>query len=88
MFTPANVDDRLTIKQKKFHDKLFGNFFGYKGCIGKDLFEKLFVVSIHLVTKVRKNMKNKPMSFMDKIVLRKRAIIEKVNDLLKKQLPN
>ena len=37
---------------------------------------------IHLVTKIRKNMKNSLMSLYDKIMLRKRAVIEKVNDEL------
>ncbi|WP_158837965.1 IS982 family transposase [Polaribacter sp. L3A8] len=83
MFTPANVDDRFPLKQKKFHDKLFGKIFGDKGYIGKDLFERLFVDGIHLITKVRKNMKKKAMDYMDKVILRKRAIIETVNDVLK-----
>ena len=38
---------------------------------------------IHLVTKIRKNMKNSLMNLYDKIILRKRAIIETVNDELK-----
>ena len=78
MFTQANVDDRLPLKQKKFHDKIFGD----KGYIGKDLFDKLFIDGIHLITKVRKNMKKKALDFMDKVILRKRAIIETVNDVL------
>ncbi len=79
MFTPGNVDDRFPLKQKKFHDKLFGN----KGYIGKDLFERLFVDGIHIITKVRKNMKKIAMSYVDKVILRKRVIIESVNDVLK-----
>jgi len=83
MFTPANVDDRFPLKEKKFHDKIFGRIFGDKGYIGKDLFDKLFVDGIHLITKVRKNMKKKAMDFNDKVLLRKRAIIETINDVLK-----
>jgi len=41
------------------------------------------VDDINLVTKVRKNMKNSLMSLYDKILLRKRAVIETVNDELK-----
>ncbi len=60
-----------------------GKIFGDKGCIGKDLFERLFVDGIYLIIKVRKNMKKKAMDYMDKVILRKRAIIETVNDVLK-----
>nr|WP_262885931.1 transposase [Tenacibaculum maritimum] len=37
--------------------------------LGKDLFDKLFVDGIHLVTKLRKNMKKKALDFMDKVYL-------------------
>jgi len=83
LLTPGNVDDRFPLKQQKFIDKIFGKIYGDKGYIGKDLFDKLFVDGIHLITKVRKNMKKKAMDFMDRVILRKRAIIESVNDLLK-----
>lgn len=83
VLTPGNVDDRFPLKQQKFIDKVFGKIYGDKGYIGKDLFDKLFVDGIHLVTKVRKNMKKKAMNFMDRVILRKRAVIESVNDILK-----
>lgn len=51
--------------------------------VGKSLFEMLFVDDIHLITKVRKNMKNSLMNLQDKLRLRKRAVIETVNDELK-----
>ncbi len=44
---------------------------------------KLFENGIHLITKIKKKMKNKLMLMSDKILLRKRAIIESVNNLLK-----
>ena len=56
---------------------------GYKGYISKNLFEKLFVDGVHLITKIKKNMKNSLMLLQDKIALRKRALIETVNDELK-----
>ena len=83
LITKANVDDRYPLKNKNFHNKLFGKIYGDKGYLGKDLFDKMFVDGIHLVTKLRKNMKKKAMDFMDRIYLRKRAIIESVNDVLK-----
>lgn len=42
-----------------------------------------FVDSIQLITKLRNNMKGALMSISDKLLLRKRAIIETVNDELK-----
>jgi hypothetical protein len=83
LFTQANVDDRDPLKNKNFHDKIFGKLVGDKGYISKTLFEQLFIDGIHLVTKPRKNMKNSLMLIQDKILLRKRAIIETVNDELK-----
>jgi len=83
LITKANVDDRQPLKNKTFHEKVFGKIYGDKGYLGKDLFDSLFVDGIHLVTKVRKNMKRKKMEFMDRIILRKRAVIESINDVLK-----
>jgi len=83
VITRANVDDREPLKNSRFHEKLFGKLFADRGYISKDLFEKLFVDNIHLITRIRKNMKNSLMHLYDKIVLRKRAIIETINDLLK-----
>jgi hypothetical protein len=83
LFTQANVDDRYPLKNKNFHDKVFGKVFGDKGYIGKDLFEELFIDGIHLITKIRKNMKNSLMLTSDRILLRKRALVESVNDELK-----
>jgi hypothetical protein len=83
LITQAHVDDREPLANRKFHDRIFGKLFGDKGYISKDLFDKLFVDNIHLITKIRKNMKNALMHLYDKIALRKRAIIETVNDLLK-----
>jgi hypothetical protein len=83
LITKANVDDRQPLKDKSFHDKVFGKIYGDKGYLGKDLFDKLFTDGIHLVTKVRKNMKQKKQEFMDRVILRKRAVIESINDVLK-----
>lgn len=85
LITQGNVDDRQPLKDKTFHDRVFGKIFADRGYIGKDLFEKLFVDGIHLITKIKKNMKNALMHIYDKILLRKRAVIESVNDILKNQ---
>ena len=85
LISQAHVDDREPLKNKRFHDKVFGKIFADKGYISKNLFEELFIDGIHLITRLKKNMKmkNSIMLLRDKIYLRKRAIIETVNDQLK-----
>ena len=83
LFTRGNVSDLEPLKQKSFHDKIFGKLIGDKGYISKDVFEQLFINGIHLITKIRKNMKNSLMHIHDKILLKKRALVETVNDELK-----
>ena len=83
MLTPGNVDDREPLKDKDFTQRLFGKIFADRGYISQELFESLFIDDIHLVTKLKKNMKNSLMDLHDKILLRKRALIETVNDELK-----
>ena len=56
--TPENVDNRAPLKDSEFTEKLFGKLFADRGYISQDLFEKLFVDDIHLVTKIKKNMNN------------------------------
>jgi hypothetical protein len=72
--TGAHVDDREPLKNKRFHQNVFGKIFADKGYISRDLFEKLFIDVIHLITKIKKNMKNSLMLLSDKIYFRKRAI--------------
>src|SRR5690606_27271080 len=88
MLPPGNVDDREPLKDKNFHNRVFGKLFGDKGYISKDLFVQMFVDGVHLVTKIRKNMKNCLMLLNDKVMLSKRTIIESVNDALKIALLN
>ena len=81
--TQANVDHRQPLKQERFLDRIYGKLFADKGYIGKELMQMLFVDGIHLITSVRNNMKNSLMTMSDKILLRKRSVIETVNDELK-----
>ena len=83
MITPGDVDDRKPLKYKAFVEFIYGKLVADKGYIGKNLFQRLFVDSIQLVTKLKSNMKGALMSVSDKLLLRKRAIIETVNDELK-----
>jgi len=79
----GNVDDREPLKNKRFHEKIFDKLFADRGYISQNLFEMLFVDNIHLITRLKRNMKNALMLIHDKIILRKRAIIETINDQLK-----
>jgi len=81
--TTANVDDRDIKVMQSITRDIFGKLFGDKGYISKALSDLLFQDGIQLITKVRKNMKGQNLSQTDKILLRKRAIIESVNDELK-----
>ena len=83
LLTPGNVDDRKPVP--KLVRRLYGKVFGDKGYISKPLYELLRqTFGIHLVTKLRSNTKNQlPMTLVDRILLRKRAIVESVIDQLK-----
>jgi len=83
LFTPANVNDNNKEIVKKLTKEIFGKLIGDKGYISKELFKELYKESIELITKVRKNMKNKLLPLIDKLLLRKRALIESINDELK-----
>lgn len=79
--TPGNTDDRRPVPA--LVRELFGKLFGDKGYISQPLFETLYDDGVRLVTKLKTNMKNRLTSIFDKIMLRKRAIIESVVDQLK-----
>ena len=83
IITPGDVDDRKQLEYKAFVEFIYGKLVGDKGYIGKNLFQWLFVDGIQLITKLKSNMKGALMSVSDKLLLRKRAIIETVNDELK-----
>lgn len=83
IITPGDVDDRKPLEYKTFVEFIYGKLVGVKGYIGKNLFQRLFVDGIQLITKLKSNMKGALMSVSDKLLLRKRAIIETVNDELK-----
>jgi hypothetical protein len=82
LLTPGNVDDRKPVP--KMARQLFGKLFADKGYISKNLAEELLrTFSLQRVTGIRSNMKNTLMPLMDKLLLRKRAIIETIIDQLK-----
>lgn len=64
--------------------RLFGKLFGDKGYMSQPLTEQLFIEQgIQLITRLKKNMKERLMDLSDNLLLRKRAIIETINDQLK-----
>ena len=79
--TPGNTDDRRPVPE--LVKGLFGKLFGDKGYVSQPLFEALFDDGLQLVTRLKTRMKNRLVSMFDKIMLRKRAIIESVTDQLK-----
>jgi hypothetical protein len=79
--TPGNTDDRQPVPHMA--RELFGKLFGDKGYISAPLAKQLLEQGIELITSVRRNMKNRLVPLVDKLLLRKRAIIETVNDQLK-----
>jgi hypothetical protein len=80
--TPGNVDDRKPVPRLAQH--LFGKLFGDKGYISQKLAEQLReLFDVQLITKLRANMKNQLMLLSDRLLLRRRAIIETIIDQLK-----
>ena len=78
--TKGNVDDRNPEVFNTLSRKLFGDLFADKGYISKKLFDVLWNDGIHLVTGIKSNMKNQLMGMREKILLRKRSVIETIND--------
>ena len=80
--TPASTNDRKPVPD--LCKRLFGKLIADRGYISQALFEQLLeTFNLQLITKLRKNMKNRLMPWIDKLLLRKRAIIECVIDQLK-----
>lgn len=79
--TPGNTDDRKPLQGMS--KNLFGKLFGNKGYLSQPLFEKLFERGLELITSLRKNMKGQLMLLSDRLLLRKRFLIETITDQLK-----
>jgi len=79
----GNTHDSSTKIITRMSKEIFGKVFGDKGYINKALADLLFDDGIQLITDVRRNMKQKALSNEEKLLLRKRSVIETVNDELK-----
>ncbi len=77
----CDVDDRKAVPEMA--ENLFGKLYGDKGYISKALAGTLFDKGVELITRVRKNMKARLLSLWDRAILKKRFIIETINDQLK-----
>jgi hypothetical protein len=82
--TPGNTDDRAMVDDITRY--LTGKAFADKGYIDKQLFKAFWRRGLHLITGIRRNMKNYLMPMADKIMLRKRFLIETVLDTLKSEM--
>lgn len=71
---------------KEMMSGLSGKIFADKGYIGKKEFTELFNQGLILVTGIRKGMKNRLLSIWDKILLKKRSLIESVYHIMKDSL--
>ena len=82
--TAGNTDDRAVLDAMT--RGLEGKIFADKGYISKDLFARLWKRGLHLITGIRKNMRNYLMPMIDKLMLRRRYVVETVFDCLKSQM--
>ena len=79
--TPGNIDDRKPLDQ--LQTQLFGKLFGDKGYLSKQLRDELRNLGIDLITTLRGNMKPQMMPLEDRLLLRKRAVIESIHNIWK-----
>lgn len=82
--TPGNTDDRVPLVDMVAG--LEGKLLADKGYISKKLFAELWHQGLHLITGIRRNMKNYLMPIWDKVLLRKRFVVETLFDKLKSDM--
>ena len=79
--TPGNIDDRQPVPD--LLSELRGKIFADRGYVSQKLAAQLLEFGIQFFAKPRRNMKNKLILLHDKLLSRKRSIIETINDQLK-----
>ena len=79
--TPGNTADSSVLDEIAKY--LSGKLYADKGYISRALFNKLWQRGLHLITGIRRTMRNYLMPLADKLMLRKRFVIETVLDILK-----
>jgi hypothetical protein len=85
MVTPGNTPDNNIETVTRLAQKMHGKLFGDRGYVSQDLFAALWNNGVQLITGIKRNMKNKLLPLLDKLMLRGRSIIETINDQLKNQ---
>lgn len=83
LLTPGNVSDKNIKLLEKLTAGLAGLLFGDRGYVSRKAVEKLREQGLKLIYKFQKNMKDILMPYHEKILLRKRGVIETVIDLFK-----
>ena len=81
MFPSGNVDDRKP--GPKLARRLFGKLIGDRGYISQALFTQLWDRAVQLLTELKKKRQPRLLPLRDQVLLRKRTLIETVNDPLK-----
>lgn len=81
--TRGNVADNNKTVVEELTQHVSGKLYGDRGYISKKIFSSLLSRGIQLVTRIKSNMKNKLMTLFDKLMLRKRALVESVIFVLK-----
>jgi transposase len=81
--TPGNVDDRKPVPT--LMKSVVGKVFGDAGYVSRVLTAQMVAQGIEWITSLKKNMKQGVYSAFDRLLLRKRFLIETINDQLKNQ---
>ena len=82
--TTGNSDDRKSVKG--LCKNMFGKVYGDKGYLSQKLFEEMLEAGVQIVTQLRNKMKPKMMPLEDRLMLKKRSLIESVFHILKDML--
>jgi hypothetical protein len=85
--TPGNVADNNVQVIERLTDNIKGTVYGDKGyLLNQDLLKKLYSRGVKMISKAKANMKPKIMDISDRLMLKKRGIVESVGSLLKQNL--
>lgn len=79
--TKGNTNDVSVLED--LVNGLIGKLYGDKGYISTKVANRLFLKDLQLITGLKKTMKNKLIPIYDKIMLRKRSLVETVFDFMK-----
>ncbi len=83
-FTSGNVADNNQDVLKALLEGIFGKIFCDKGyLLTPEKFRYFYEKGAHLIHKIKKNMKNKLIDVGDKLMLKKRGVVESVIDIFK-----